>query len=462
MSVDTPHAEYTKMAKQWAIVRACACGHREVKKLGQAILPAPDLKAGKYDADRYESYKERAIYTNVTGRTKAGLSGAAFRNAPNINLSDTLDYLTSNADGSGQSLTQLAKDITGSMFCSGREALLVDFPSNADTETLEELQRSNAKAYIKRYECTDLLNWKLQNVNGENRLVMAVLREVVDVSTNEFERNEKYQYRVLRLDAEGYSQQLYDSSGVPATEKVAITQYGGERFDFIPLAIIGSQNNDASVDEIPLADIAHVNLGHYRNSADLEENCFIHGQLTLGVSSSMDSEDFKTANPEGIQVGARKGHFLGEDGAFTSVQANANQLADELMRRKEEQMIALGAKLVEKRNSQETATAARIDATGENSVLADIVGNIEDALRQCIAWCGAFMGDTGEQVFEMNREFFPDSFDATKVMSAIQLYDRGLIAKTDMLNIARRAEYIDESRKDEEVLGEVEIASPVS
>jgi hypothetical protein len=439
MTVETQHPQYKAMATEWRLVRALVAGPREVKQrdVVKELLPNPDLD----DEKRYKDYITRAIYTNFTGRTKIGLSGAAFRKEPTLGLPTGLDYMEEDANGGGLSLKQLIKDVLGDLFSSGREILLVDFPQSEEGMTAE--QTRNLQARILRYSPMDLVNW------GSN---FAVLREQYNVSEDEFDHEMATQYRVLRLGPTGYTQQVY-RDGEPVTEEVEIKKASGERFDFMPLIAVGAQNNDINVDEIPLADIAHVNAGHFRNSADLEENCFIHSALTLGISTNMDSDTWKEANPNGVVVGARAGVYLGENGSFHAIQADPNNLADQLMERKENQMVQLGARIIEKRTQGDTATAARIDATGENSVLGDIVDNVEDAFNKCLEWCGLFMNveTTGDEL-TMNREFFDNSVDPQAAIAAMQYYDRGLITKPDIIQVGRKAGFVSEDTTEEELL----------
>lgn len=465
MPVTTHHPDYDKMLPEWQLVRACIAGPREVKALKRDLLPAPgeytkDNKTN-YDQDRYAAYLCRAIYVNVTGRTKEGLSGLVFRNDPEIDLPSTLEYLNEDADGSGQSLTQLTKDVQGSLFGSGREILLVDYPEVPEGLTREQFAMVDPKAHIKRYTCENLINWKTATFNGVNKLTLAVLEESEEAPEDEFDNTTVKRYRVLRLRDGSYTVEIRDEDDKIITPEFSPRKANGSAFDEIPMFIIGSQNNDPSVDEIPLADIAHVNVGHYRNSADLEENCHIHGQLTLGMASKMSWDEFKTANPNGVRVGARTGHYLGDGGGFTSIQADANQLADTLMERKEEQMVKLGARLIEKRNPNETATQSVIDATGQNSVLADLVTNVEEGIVRAIQWCGQFMGDEQEFTFVINRQFYPHEVDATLLSAALQQYDRGLIAKADVRAVSRKAGLIEEDRTDEDIDDEVSQTDPL-
>lgn len=460
MGVETTHPEYDKMLDEWLLVKACSSGSREVKKLKTAILPAPGAQKGVYNEDRYSAYLTRAIYTNITGRTKSGLTGAAFRLPSTVDLPGELDYLNDDADGSGQSLEQLTKDVFSSLLDDGRQVLLTDYPPADADQTAEQQAQQDLKATINRYDATCLINWKVEIINGKCQLALAVLRESYNKSEDEFDHDNQVQYRVLRLVDGVYTQQVYKDN-MPIEEVRTPTMANGSVFDFIPLFIIGAQNNDATVDDIPLADIAHVNVGHYRNSADLEENSFVHGQMTLGITSDMDSAQFKEMNPNGIVVGANAGHFLGETGGFHTAQASENQIADKLQERKEAQMLALGARLVEPNAEAQTATAAKIDATGENSVLSDLVTNVEEGVRKSIEWCGLFMGSDADFTYEMNRQFFDDSIDPQLLMAAIQGYQLSVIPKSSLQNSYRKSGIVDAEVTNDDINSELRKATPL-
>lgn len=454
MGVRTRHPEYEQKLEEWELVKACCDGWAAIKRLREKILPPPDRHKNDsgqtvYDINRYEDYLNRAIYTNVTGKTKIGLTGAAFRNNPSIQLPSGIEYLANNCDGGGLRIDQLSKHILSDLFESGREILLVDYPAGM----------SNGNAYIKRYDKLSLINWKIDSSSGVEQLVMAVLLEYIHEG-DEFSHDTKEIARVLRLNGGVYTQQVYtfkdqhDNEGIPG-ELITPLDYDGQPFNYIPLMIIGSETNNARVDPIPISDIAHLNIGHFLNSADLEENNFISGQLTLGVSTDISASEWREANPNGVIVGSRSGHYLGPRGSFSTVQASPNQLGDVLMERKEKQMLLLGAKLIEKANPNITATTSKIDATGENSVLATMVSNVEDAIKKCIEWASKFMGVQEEATFIMNREFFPEPADSQLVMAGIQLYDRKVIAVSDLRSVARDVGIVEEDRTDEDIENEL-------
>ena len=455
--VESQHPDYSENLLIWQLIADCCAGQKTIKAKGSTYLPV--MEGVETTDKRYKNYVERANYVNITGRTKQGLVGAVFRRPPEINLPTGLEYLEDNADGSGESLSSLAKEATGAVIGKGRHILVVDYPSVERALTLEEEQRLKPQASIISYTAESLINWKTQVIAGHSVLSLLVFKEKYNASEDIFQHVMKDQYRVLSLDQDGkYVQSVYREGKIHDTFE---PKANGNRLDYIPAVIVGSENNDPMVDMAPLQDIAQVNIAHYRNSADLEENCFVHGQLTLGVTSSQSNEQFKEANPNGIVVGAKAGHFLGERGGFTSVQAAENQLADKLMSRKEEQMKMLGARLIENQG-QKTIAQTKMDATGENSVLATITENLSEAIWKCIQWCGEFMGtpvpEGTEQGFMLNSQFFDEETQPEVIMAAIQMSDRGMLAKSDVQNLARKQGLIPQDRTNEKIDGEAEVA----
>ena len=452
MSVDQQNPEYTTYLDEWRMVQDCCDGQRAIKKKRTKYLPA--MEGVTEVESRYVNYLKRAVFVNFTGKTRDGLTGAIFRSKPEMELPNETAYLEDNADGAGESLTSLAKDVTGEVISKGRHALLVDYPEVQEGLSLEDVNRLSPKATINRYTAENFVNWRVEVVNGQKLLALAVLCEEYDNNDDEFSYEIDKQYRVLRLRDGVYTQQLYRNDE-PITEEYIPKKANGEFFDFIPLFIIGAENNDPTVDVPPLADVGHINIAHYRNSADLEENCFVHGQLTLGVSSSMSLSQFTEANPNGITVGSMAGHFLGDSGGFSVVQASENQLADRLMVRKEEQMRKLGARMMEV-GAAKTATQSLIEQAGETSILTTIADNVTEGIKACVEWCGMFMGATQESKFVLNTKFFDEVADPQMLMAAMQLNEGGLIAKSDMQELARIQGVIKDGRTNEDIDAELE------
>ena len=465
MPVSTQHPDYSKYINIWTQTRDAVKGSVAVKEKKHKYLPVPDNTSGDErkgtETIRYRQYMKRALYTNFTGRTKNALVGAAFRKEPMIELPENLEYLKGDSTGDGLSLVQLAKDELSNILETGRSVLLVDYPQAEEGLSAEQIRLLDLKATIVPYTCEQVINWKSDVVNGKRLLTLVVIAENYIDADDEFDHDKETQYRVLRLRENGYTQQIYRDDE-PYTNEFYPRKADGSTWQEIPIIFVGSKNNDSTIDDAPLADIAEINIAHFRNSADYEESCFIVGQPSLFLTTSMSNEQFKEMNPQGIKLGSRTGHVLGENGSASLLQANPNQLVSAAMKAKEDQMVAIGARIITDRADRETAEAARIRFASENSVLGDVVGNLSEAINKCIDWVGEFMGvDTSEAEFEINREFYDKTLDPQLIMSMVTLLDRQIVAEQDIFDRLKSAGIIHPERTLDDVREDSGFSNPI-
>ncbi|WP_236169833.1 DUF4055 domain-containing protein [Pseudomonas atacamensis] len=459
--------EYSDALPGWQLVKRCVAGPREVRKYNE-YLPMPDpLNQSPENIARYEQLKKRAMFLNVTGRTRTGLLGAVFRKTAEIELPPAIDYLLENVSGDGSSLEQLCKEATGECLDTGRGGLLVDFPKVELPEgqtSLTVAQAANARAYIHFYPAESIVNWREDVIDGVRRLTLVVLREKINEATQDgFEFTAKDQYRALMLIGGKYVQRVY-TEDTPDGVETNPTDKTGKAFDHIPFHFFGSQNNDASIDKAPLEDLAEVNILHYGNSATVEEAGFISSQPTLFITTDIQPDEFLKLNPNGMHIGSRRGHNLGKQGSAVMLQAKETQLARELMKDKEEQMLMIGARIVQQGGGAETAEAVRIRYSSDNSVLGTIAGNVSEAVRLSLFDAQRFMMDAVDEtgtVFWLNQEFFDQVMDAQSILAQMQLWQQGIIAKKDLRTNLRQAGVLESDRTDDDIDDDREGEAPV-
>lgn len=424
------------------------CVFDRVKEAGDDYLPRPNpTDVSIENKRRYKQYLQRAVFMNVVKRTHDGLVGAVFRKDPEISLPSQLEYMADDCDGAGLGVTQTAKRGLSNTMTGGWGGFLADFPEPSEDTTLAATEER--KARIIPYKFEDIINWRVE----DGRLVMVVLKETFEFSEDGFEYEYADQYRELRIEEGRYIQRIWIDDEVQ--EWIEPTKFDGSAWAEIPFSFSGTINNNALIDPSLLYSLSEINLAHYRNSADLEENCHIHGQMTLGVTSDMDLEQWKSANPSGVLVGARAGHFLGGQGSFVTAQAQPNQLADKLMERKEQQMLSIGAKLIEQGSGNETAEGVRERSGAGTANLSTLAKNVSDAMRKALRYAAEFMGADPDAIeFQLNQKFYPDSMDAQEAAALIQLYDRGRIGAVDLHRKLQSAGWIGEDRELEDIDGE--------
>jgi hypothetical protein len=460
-------AEYTEALPGWQLVKRCVAGPREVRKYDE-YLPMPDpLNLSHENRARYEQLKRRAMFLNVTGRTRTGLMGAVFRKTAEVELPAAIDYLLENISGDGASLEQLCKEATGECLDTGRGGFLVDYPKVQMPEgqtSLTVAQAAKARAYVHFYPAETIVNWREDVIDGVKRLTLVVLHEKINEPTEDgFEFTAKDQYRALMLIGGRYIQRVYSEDKLDGEESEPKDKTG-KTFDHIPFHFFGAQNNDASIDKAPLEDLAEVNILHYGNSATVEESGFISSQPTLFITTDIQPDEFVKLNPNGMHIGSRRGHNLGKSGTATMLQANETQLARELMKDKEEQMLMIGARIVQQGGGAETAEAVRIRYSSDNSVLGTIAGNVSEAVRLALFDAQRFMMDAVDEagtVFWLNQEFFDQVMDAQAILAQVQLWQQGIIAKKDLRTNLRQAGVIESDRTDEDIDEDREADAPV-
>ena len=444
MPVTQSNLQYDYFLPIWQAVRDCVDGQKKIKARGAVYLPEFSIK----DEPRYNAYKERAMFLGVTQRTLSSLVGAAIKKAPQVELPNDMEYLREDADNSGNSLNQLFRSSVFNVTAVGRHGLLTDYPSAEGELTIEDVNRMGLRPSIKEYKAENIINWRVD----AGKLVLVVLREVTDADVDDFTVKAENRYRVLRIVDGVYVQEIYDEGGSVVSNGEP-KKADGSRWDSIPFVFAGSMNNAPDIDSAPMYDLSVVNIAHYRNSADYEEGVFIHGQPMLHIDiGTMSADQWEKLNPNGIQVGARRGITTNGGGSANLMQAQANGAAKEAMDQKESQMLMIGARLVEEGGASKTATAVLSDSAAEHSVLSSSVANVGEAVEQCIKWACEFQGSNPDDVeVIMNLEFFDKMPDAQMMAAMMGLEDRGHMAQADIRGYLRKTGLIDQDRTDEEI-----------
>ncbi|MNT02993.1 hypothetical protein D3C72_1375100 [compost metagenome] len=197
----------------------------------------------------------------------------------------------------------------------------------------------------------------------------------------------------------------------------------------------------------------------------MEESGFISSQPTLFFTTDIAADEFAKWNPNGIKIGSTRGYSLGKNGTATLVQATESQLARTLQKDKEEQMLMIGARIVQKAGGAETAEAVRIRYSSDNSVLGTIAGNVSEALKRAILDAERFMmGEPDEDgtVFWLNQSFFDETMTAQDILAQVQLWQQGIIAKSDLRTNLRQGGVLEADRTDELIDDELAEQPPVT
>ncbi len=456
------------------LIRDCIVGEFRIKQKGRKYLPQPNSEDDSEENNlRYKDYVDRAVFYNVIKRTLDGFVGQVFIRDPVIEVPTILDNVVNNANGEGVSLTQLAKKGVHYALGYGRVGLFVDYPPTDGLTSKKQIDSGDIAPTIVNYKPWKIINWRTKKRGAKSILCLVVLSEKYIISNDGFEIKEAEQFRVLRLgktnansdidlEANAATRDVYtveiwrSNKGVWGIAEEYQPKDHKEKFlDFIPFKFPGSENNDPEIDSIPMYDIASLNIGHWRNSADYEESSFITGQPTP-YFTGLTQEWVEVVLKGKITLGARGGIPLPENSTAGLLQMTANLIPFEAMQHKERQMVALGAKLVEQKAVQRTATEANIEEASENSILSSSAKNISDAYTWALEVCALFTGaETSGIKFELNSDFNISKMTAQERQQVISTWQAEAITTGEMRELFRKSGHA--TLSDEEFLKQIKI-----
>ena len=420
----------------WELIEDCLRGQEAIKYKKDTYLPKPNATdVSAENKMRYEQYLLRAVFYNFTQRTLNGLTGQVFQKDPQVEMPTTLAIMEEDIDGSGVTLVQQSQRALASVVSKGRSGLLVDFPVTGEAITQKDLKDGKIHPVIVRLDPEQIINWRTVRVGSKTVLSLVVLKETATVSDDGFEEVKKDQWRELKMENGAYVVNLWqlddNTQEYEIVETLKPTDQSGNALTFIPFVFIGSVNNDPEIDQPPMFDMAVLNVAHYRNSADYEEACYILGQPTpwfAGLTASWVEDILKGQ----VQLGARAAVPLPEGASAGLLQVEPNTMPKEAMDTKERQAVALGAKLVETKTVQRSATEASMDNASDTSILGQAANNVSAAYVKALEFASVFVGIEEEPVVQLNTDFASLKMSAQERTELLKEWQSGAITDEEM------------------------------
>lgn len=463
-NVTYQHDDYSENYPLWETVDDVCEGESCVKEKGITYLPQPNpTDMSPENKARYEQYKARAVFYNVTGRTLTGLTGAAFSQVPTLTVPPLLSYVTDDIDGQGLSIYQQSQAALSELLQKGRCGLLADYPKTEAPASLADQQSGRIRATVAMYEAESIINWRTEKVGANHVLSLVVLKECAEeVTLDGFGSEEVEQYRVLRMLNGAYVVEIWrkdDKETDPDKMWKIYDQYlplnsAGRPWTRIPFTFVGSQSNSTNCDPSPLYDLATLNLAHYRNSADYEDSVYMIGQPQAWISG-LTEEWRDWLQKQGIYIGARAAMLLPENGNFGIAQAQPNTLAKEAMDAKEAQMRSIGARLIMPGSAVKTATEAQQENESDHSVLSLACSNLSEAYTLALGWMGEWMGVSGAMEYTIHVEAAKFSVDGVMLGALVSANQSGKLPDSDLFRLMRKLDVIDPEKTDEQIREEL-------
>lgn len=460
------HPDYVRMSDIWKTCRDAVEGQVAIKEGATTYLPKLN---GQSDVE-YSNYLNRALYYNATGRTVQSYNGMIFRKDPVVKVqgSDGEDstfnkksYFKS-ITNKGKSLTDLLHDVVDEVIQVNRVGVLVDYPDETEFGSVSGMTKFDKeklgwKPLLTKYKTESIVNWQYMYVGTTPIPVMYVLKEsVYDWAGGLSIFPEKSDiYRILALEPyveiEGaplkmrykqitFKETLQKEEGkkgkpVWAISEIIYPKKNGEYLNYIPFYIITDQGIDFERLENPMIyDLAELNISHFRNSADWENELHMVAAKTI-YFPGWDKDIYGDPRFGGALAGP-------ENCKPSVIEAsNKSGLADE-MQAKEERMSVLGSEAISKQGRYvASAATAKISSKAEASILTTMTVSLSSAFSEILTFALEWdeQPDLTVEVI-LNYDFYDENISAQELVQYMKVWQSGGLSRTAYFNLLQKKE----------------------
>lgn len=438
--VQDANGAWAAQEPHWILIEDLLQGTYGMRRKHRRYLPQEPRELD----ESYDNRLARSVCPPYYQRLERMLAGMLTRKP--VRLDDVPDVIREqlfDVDLQGNDLNIFVYELARKIVRYGHAGVLVDFPSETDSEIQNITDTAALRPYWVTYTPRDILGWRSEIVNGAQKLTMLRLLERIVVPDGEF--GEKYleQVRVLRPG----SYELHRQSDTKG--KYDVVAEGTTSLDYIPFAVAYSNRVGLLESRPPLEDIAELNLKTYQIQSDLDNMLHISGVPMLAFYGFPSAAEEVSAGPgEAIAFPAEgRAEYIEPDGKSYEAQfRRLEQLAGQINE------LGLSAVLGQKL-SAETAEAKRIDRSQGDSTMMVIAQQVQDLIDNCLRFHADYLGQQQSGSSFVNRDFVGARLEPAEILALLQLYTAGTITQKTLLDQLAQGEVLgDDFDVDEELM----------
>jgi len=331
-----------------------------------------------------------------------------------VRLNDTSDQIREqlfNVDLNGNDLNVWTYETARKMIRYGHIGVLVDAP------------RDGGRPFWCSYTPREILGWRTEIIDGEQRLMQLRLSESIIVPDGDYGEKEVQQIRVLS-PGEFKLFQRDEKKG-----DFRVVDEGRTSLNRIPFGVAYSNRVNTLESRPPLEDIANLNLKAYQVQSDLDN------QLHISAVPMLAFYGFPSAAEE-VSAGPGEAIAFPADGRAEYIAPSSDAFASQFQRldQIEKQINELGLSAVlGQKLSAETAEAKRLDRSQGDSTMMVISQNMQDMIDNCLQYHAQYLGDRQPGSCYVNRDFLGTRLEPQEIQALLQLYTAGTITQETLL-----------------------------
>ncbi len=433
MGIEQNHPLYDENVDRWTVCRDAFEGEYVIKKKSTVYLP---ILAGMSGLD-YDNYLRRARFLGATGATVRAITGVLFIKNPKITTGDLVP--TDDIDGSLTTLPSFHQQLASEFLVSGRPGVWVDWDNSRNLP------------YVKLVRASDVVNWTPSD-KGLQRVVIeqCYYQEAQD----DIYKKEKVRSRIeLFMDNGVFKTRewILQKNGKGKDEwtaKPVVTPFyrGGVPVTTFPFTFCTETGLNTEIHAPQIEPVAHLNIGHYMNSADLAWGGHFACLPTPWITG-IDKPD------KPIAIGPTSAIIISEADAKVGMLQYDGKSLDVMLRimaDQERQMAELGTRFFEKAGV-ETAEAKRLRMSASTSSLLNLASMTSLGMKWTLEQMNLWMQVDDEYAYELDKNFIPDRITPAEMKQLLELLQAGKISvEAFLFNLERGGLYPEGHSAEEE------------
>jgi len=407
--VNDPSTAWVNQEPHWGLIEHLLGGTYKIRKGTRKFLPQEPRELD----ESYDNRLQRSVLAPYYVRLERMLAGMLTRKPVRLDdVSDQIREQLFDVDLQGNDLQTWLYNTSRICIRYGHVGVLVDAPKSGD----------NGRPYWITYTPRDILGWRTEMADGQQKLTQLRLFEKVIVPDGLYGEKQVEQVRVLTPSAFEIFQK--DQKG-----DFRVVDEGTTSLSEIPFSVAYSNRIGVLESFPPLADIAELNLQHYQVQSDLGN------QLHISAVPMLALFGFPAAAEE-ISAGPGEALSLPEGSSAQYIEPAGNSY-DAQFRRLDQIVLqindlglaaVMGAKL-----SAETAESKRIDRSQGDSTMMVVAQQMQDMIDNCLRFHADYLQESQAGSSLVNRDFMGARLEPQEIQALLQLYTAGTVTQETLL-----------------------------
>ena len=407
--VNDPSTAWVNQEPHWGLIEHLLGGTYKIRKGHRKFLPQEPRELD----ESYDNRLQRSVLAPYYVRLERMLAGMLTRKPVRLDdVSDQIREQLFDVDLQGNDLQTWLYNTSRICIRYGHVGVLVDAPKSGD----------NGRPYWISYSPRDVLGWRVELADGQQKLTQLRLSEKIVVPDGLYGEKQVEQVRVLTPGAFEIFQK--DQKG-----DFRVIDEGTTSLSQIPFSVAYSNRVGVLESFPPLADIAELNLQHYQVQSDLGN------QLHISAVPMLALFGFPAAAEE-ISAGPGEALSLPEGAAASYIEPAGNSYDAQF--RRLDQIVSqindlglaavMGAKL-----SAETAESKRIDRSQGDSTMMVVAQQMQDMIDNCLRFHADYLQESQAGSSLVNRDFMGARLEPQEIQALLQLYTAGTVTQETLL-----------------------------